>query len=73
MGYKVRKWSDSNARPYDVVYEDLQHNNVHYQPGVEFSTEALAEHHRTSLVIAFTADSVNFIRKHWPIDGAITE
>lgn len=73
MGFKVRKWSNTNERPFDVVYEDLQHNNVHYQPGVEFSTEELAEKHRVSLVINFTGDSVAFIRDHWPTDGAVTE
>ena len=71
MGFKVRNWSTTNARPFDVVYEDHQHNNVHYQPGVEFSTEEMAEHHRSTLVKNFTADSLSFIRDHWPTDGAI--
>lgn len=71
MGFKVRNWSSTNARPFDVVYEDHQHNNVHYQPGVEFSTEEMAEHHRQVLVKNFTQDSLSFIRDHWPTDGGI--
>lgn len=71
MGFKVRKWSDTAARKFDVVYEDHQHNNVHYQPGVEFSTEEMADNHRQSLLNNFTGDSLSFIRDHWPTDGAI--
>lgn len=71
MGFKVRNWSSTNARPFDVVYEDHQHNNVHYQPGVEFSTEEMAEHHRLTLVKNFSQDSLSFIRDHWPTDGGI--
>ena len=73
MGFKVRNWSTTNARPFDVVYEDHQHNNVHYQPGVEFSTEEMAEKHRIALVNNFTNGSLDFIRSHWPTDGAVTE
>jgi len=73
MGFKVRQWSTTNARPFDVVYEDHALNNVHYQPNVEFSTPELAEHHMQSLVKNFTDDSLSFIRDHWPTDGAVTE
>lgn len=69
--FKVRKWSDSNAKPYDVVYLDYTMNNQHYQPGVEFSTEEMAEKHRQALVANFTDDSLSFIRDHWPVDGGI--
>lgn len=75
MGFKVRKWSNTNERPFDVVYEDLQHNNVHYQPGVEFSTEEFAVQHAKSLSnsIENNPERLSFIRDHWPIDGAVTE
>lgn len=73
MGFKVRNWSNTNARPFDVVYEDHQHNNVHYQPGVQFSTESMAHEHAARLTCNLNEnpDSLNFIRDHWPVDGAI--
>ncbi|AQW88560.1 hypothetical protein pEaSNUABM50_00033 [Erwinia phage pEa_SNUABM_50] len=71
--FKVRKWSDTNARPFDVVLLDYLKNNQHYQPNVEFSTEALANQHLVSLQnsVLNNPDSVNFIRDHWPVDGGI--
>lgn len=72
MGFKVRIWSTTNARPYDVVFEDHEHNNVHYQPGVEFSTLPLAEKHLQALNDHFTAGSLDFIRSCWPKDGPVT-
>ena len=71
MGFKVRKWSSTNERPFDVVYEDHTFNNVHYQPQVEFSTEEMAEAHRVELVGNFSDAALSFIRDHWPTDGEI--
>jgi hypothetical protein len=69
--FKVRKWSDTNSKPYDVVYLDYAMNNQHYQPGADFSTKELAEAHRVALVKNFTPNSLQFIRDHWPTDGGI--
>lgn len=69
--FKVRKWSDTNARPYDVVYLDHTNNNQHYQPGVEFSTEELANIHMEALKRHYTDQSDKFIKDNWPVDGGI--
>lgn len=71
--FKVRKWSDSNTRPYDVVYVDDIRNNIHYQPGVEFSTIEGAYKHKEVLIKSTDEDSIEFIRNHWPTDGAADE
>lgn len=71
--FKVRKWSHTAIRPYDVVALDHDNNNQHYQPNVEFSTKELAEKHLTTLTtqMKLTPESCNFIRDSWPIDGAV--
>lgn len=71
--FKVRKWSDVNCRPFDVVALDHDNNKQHYQIGVEFSTESTAENHAETLTNALKSDPSrsNFIRDVWPIDGGI--
>ena len=70
--FKVRRWSDRDERPFDVVAIDHDNNKQHYQPGVEFSTEAGAEDHQKALVKTLTEnpERVYFIRHCWPIDGS---
>lgn len=71
--FKVRVWSDSNKRPFDVVALDHDNNKQHYQPGVEFSTEHMAHEHADRLTCNLNArpESAKFIRDHWPVDGGI--
>ena len=71
--FKVRVWSDTAARPFDVVALDHDNNKQHYQPGVEFSTEKGAEDHAVLLTNVLKSDPSrsNFIRDHWPVDGGI--
>lgn len=71
--FKVRVWSDSNKRPFDVVALDHDNNKQHYQPGVEFSTEAKAEEHAAVLTktLSENPERVKFIRDCWPVDGGI--
>lgn len=71
MGFIVRNWSSTNPRPFDVVYQDRDNNNVHYQPDVEFSHREGAEMHKAFLERNFTGSSLQFIRDHWPVDGGI--
>jgi hypothetical protein len=71
--FKVRKWSNTNAKPYDVVYLDKVNNNQHYQAGVDFSTEAEAEVYRKALVQSASDVGVNHILDTWPTDGAVEE
>lgn len=73
MELKIRKWSETAARPFDVVALDHTNNNQHYQPNVEFSTEEGAEKHLATLAeqMKMTPTSINFIRDHWPVDGGI--
>lgn len=59
--FETRKWSDSDARPFDVVFID-DNNHVYYQPGTTFSTEALAMVHENSLTALANLDSV---RRLW--------
>jgi hypothetical protein len=71
--FKVRVWSKTAERPFDVVALDHDNNRQHYQPGVEFSTERLAHLHADRLTCNLTAvpSSSKFIRDHWPVDGGI--
>jgi len=55
--FKARKWSNIDARPFDVVYI-TDDNHVYYQPNTTFSTEALAEVHANSLAASARIDSV---------------
>lgn len=73
MELKVRVWSDTAERPFDVVALDHDKGNQHYQPNVEFSTKEGAEKHLATLAnqLAMTPTSINFIRDHWPVDGGI--
>lgn len=59
--FKTRKWSNTDARPYDVVFVDVD-NHVYYQPNTTFSTEAMAEIHKNSLEVSGNHDTV---RKLW--------
>lgn len=59
--FKTRKWSDSDERPYDVVFHD-DDGHVYYQPGTTFSSEALAMVHERSLTALASHDSV---RRLW--------
>ena len=59
--FKVRKWSEKDARPFDVVFVD-DDNHVYNQPYTTFTNKAMATLHRNSLV---TSANVDFIRKHW--------
>lgn len=66
--FKVRKWSDTNARPYDVVFE---HNGrSHFQPGCTFSTEEKAQEHLSVLEkrIQENPGVDKFIIDTWPTD-----
>ncbi|SOK58835.1 hypothetical protein [Yersinia phage fHe-Yen9-03] len=71
--FKVRKWSETNAKPFDVVLVDHLKNNQHYQPHVEFSTIENAEKHMETLstLITTNPERINFIRDHWPVDAGI--
>ncbi len=71
--FKVRNWSATAARPFDVVALDHDNNRQHFQPGVEFSTEKGAEDHAVLLTKTLKSDPSrsNFIRDHWPVDGGI--
>lgn len=71
--FKVRRWSETDERPYDVVALDHDNNKQHYQPGAEFSTEDLAKNHAATLVksVSENPERVKFIRDHWPVDGGI--
>lgn len=73
MEFKVRVWSNSNKRTFDVVALDHDNNKQHYQPGVEFSTETGAEDHKNALVkiLSENPERVKFIRDCWPVDGGI--
>lgn len=70
---KVRRWSDRDARPFDVVALDHDNNRQHYQPGAEFSTEKGAEDHAALLTKTLKDDPSRskFIRDCWPVDGGI--
>lgn len=59
--FKTRKWSNTDARPFDVVFID-DDNHVYYQPGTTFSTEAMAMIHERSLDALANHDSV---RRLW--------
>jgi hypothetical protein len=63
----TRKWSDKDARPFDVVFVD-DDNHVYYQPGTTFSTEALADAHNKSLIDTANLGSV---RRLWTRETAI--
>ena len=71
--FKVRNWSDTAARPFDVVALDHDNNRQHFQPGVEFTTEKGAEDHAATLTKVIQSEPwrSNFIRDCWPIDGGI--
>lgn len=71
--FKVRNWSATAARPFDVVALDHDNNRQHFQPGVEFTTEKGAEDHAALLTKTLKDDPSrsNFIRDHWPVDGGI--
>lgn len=58
--FETRKWSDKDARSFDVVFID-DDNHVYYQPGVSFSTEAGADKHQVSLSKMANHDSVRHI------------
>lgn len=69
--FKVRKWSDTNAKPYDVVYLDTVNNNQHFQGDVSFSTEAEAEVYRKALAKSADEVGIKYLLDTWPIDGAV--
>lgn len=71
--FKVRVWSDSNERPFDVVALDHDNNKQHYQPGCSFSTEDKAERHAQVMEkrIKDNPETIKFIRDCWPVDGGI--
>lgn len=70
VSFKVRKWSDTNEKSFDVIMIDHDNNRQHFQPGVTFSDEAKAHKHAANLTQAAINDStcVKFIQDHWPQD-----
>ena len=65
--FEVRKWSNTNVRPFDVVYI-TDDGKSHYQPGACFSTEDQAMKHKSSLEQSAETSGVKFILDNWPID-----
>lgn len=65
--FEVRKWSNTNVKPFDVVYI-TDDGKSHYQPGVSFSTEDKANNHKVTLEKSAETYGVKFILDHWPID-----
>ncbi|WPK19122.1 hypothetical protein [Salmonella phage SD-6_S16] len=61
----VRKWSDTNAKPWDVQY--IGPDGVsRYQPGVTHSTEQFANAHRERLLESMKQGFCEkFIQDHW--------
>ncbi|HCJ8661049.1 TPA: hypothetical protein NV758_001556 [Escherichia coli] len=61
----VRKWSDTNAKPWDVQY--IGPDGVsRYQPGVTHSTEQYAAAHRERLLESMKQGyGEKFIQDHW--------
>lgn len=71
--FKIRKWSDSNPKPFDVVLLDYLKNNQHHQPNAVFENKEQAEQHMFQLQISVrnNTSGVDFIRDTWPIDCVI--
>lgn len=61
----VRKWSDTNEKPWDVQY--IGPDGVsRYQPGVTHSTEQYAAAHRERLLESMQQGlGEKFIQDHW--------
>lgn len=72
--FKVRKWSDVNSKPFDIVFLDEELNNQHYSSNASYETlgEAFeaAQILDNCLVINLNGTLEN-IRTHWPIDGVV--
>jgi|AGFS01.1.fsa_nt_gi hypothetical protein len=65
--FKVRKWSTSNALPYDVVFIDFALKKVYYQPHITFRTKTDAERYKITLDRAsYSTGSFEFVRENWP-------
>lgn len=61
----VRKWSDTNAKPWDVQYISAN-GESRYQPGVTHSTEQHATAHRERLLESMKQGfGEKFIQDHW--------
>lgn len=65
---EVRKWSETNPNPYDVVF--VHEGKSYFQPGVSFSTDTIAQKHKASLEkrLSETPEAKNFILDHWEQD-----
>ncbi|USL83370.1 hypothetical protein A4_294 [Escherichia phage A4] len=61
----VRKWSDTNEKPWDVQYI-APNGESRYQPGVTHSTEQFAAAHRERLLQSMQQGfGEKFIQDHW--------
>lgn len=70
--FKVRKWSDVNTKPFDIVFLDEELNKQHYCSNNSYCTieEAWTNARTLDEALADNLEStLDNIRTYWPIDG----